>query len=34
MKAARILAVMFSKSTKLDPKKELTDVFILWFCNE
>ena len=26
MEAARILAIMFSKSTKLDLKKELTDV--------
>ena len=26
MKAARILAILFSKSTKLDPKKELTEV--------
>ena len=33
MKAARILAIMFSKSTKLDLKKDLTDVngFICFF---
>lgn len=33
MKAARIIAIMFSKSTKLDLKKELTDVnYFLVYC--